>query len=169
MAERSDAATEAAFIDTPHDPDLRALHEYWDGLRGDRAMPSRQDIDPTAIPKLLPYVFMYNVVADGGGYSIRLAGEEVVRLVGHTGRPAGSTMTPLGSATLITVLDAVTAERVPKFRAGKAFWHPDRMHQDYEGCFLPLSSDGKTVNIVLGGVKFPGLIARASELERPGI
>jgi hypothetical protein len=121
-------------------------------------MPSRQDIDPTAIAKQLPYVFMYNVVADGGGYTIRLAGEEIVRLVGPspTGRPAGSTMTPRGSATLIKVLDAVTAERVPKFRAGKAFWHPDRKYQDYEGCFLPLSSDGITVNIVFGGVKVPG-------------
>ena len=54
------------------------------------------------------------------------------------------------------VLNAVTTERVPKFRAGKAFWHPDRKYQDYEGCFLPLSSDGITVNIVFGGVKVPG-------------
>jgi hypothetical protein len=122
-------------------------------------MPSRQDIDPTAIPKLLPYVFMYNVVADGGGYTVRLAGEEIVRLFGPhlTGQPAGSGMTPSGAATLIQVLDTVTTERVPRFRAGKAFWHPDRKYQDYEGCFMPLSSDGKTVNIVLGGIKFQGL------------
>jgi hypothetical protein len=157
MTEPSISITEAAYIDAPRDADIRALFEYWDAIRGDRVMPSRQDIDPTAIPKLLPCVFMYTVVADGGGYTIRLAGEELLALVGSnpTGQPAGSTMTPRGAETLIKVLDAVRMERVPKFRAGKAYWQPNREFRDYEGCFLPLSSDGQTVNIIFGGIKFP--------------
>ncbi len=157
MTQPTNSITEAAFIDAPLDADLRALYQYWDAVRGNRAMPSRQDIDPTAIPKLLPYIFMYDVVAEGGGYTIRLAGEELVRFVGPNpkGQPAGSTMTPRGAAMLIKVLDAVATERVPKFRAGKAYWQPNREYRDYEGCFLPLSSDGQTVDIIFGGIKTP--------------
>lgn len=156
MTEPSNGAPEAAYIDAPRDPHIQALFGYWDAVRGDRAMPSRQDIDPTAIPKLLPWVFMYNVLADGSGYTIRLAGDELSAFVGSNpiGQPAGSTMTPRGAEVLFKVLDAVRTERVPKFRAGKAYWQPDRTYRDFEGCFLPLSPDGQTVNIIFGGVKF---------------
>ena len=56
---------------------------------------------------------------------------------------------------IIKILDAVATERAPKFRAGKAHWQPDKSYRDFEACFLPLSSDGETVDIILGGIKFP--------------
>jgi hypothetical protein len=158
--ENSDDATgsisEAAFIDAPRDPRIKALYDYWDGLRGGRLMPARVDIDPTDIPALLPYIIMYNVAASGG-YTIRLVGEEVVRFVGHnaTGGPAGTIMPPRSAAMMIKILDAVTHERAPKFRAGRAHWHPDKAYSSFEACFLPLSADGETVNIVFCGVSFP--------------
>ena len=151
---------EAVFIDGPRDADLRALYEYWNTVRGERAMPRRADIDPSEIPKLLPYIIMYNAVPGGGGYTIRLVGEEVVRLNGSngTGRQAGSIMTPRGAEMMTRILDAVARERVPKFRAGRTYWHPDKTYRDFEACFLPLSPDGETVNIVLGGVKSPASV-----------
>jgi len=157
MTGLSNSQTEATFIDAPRDPDLQALYNYWNGVRGKRPMPSRQDIDPMAIPKLLPFVFMYNVTAEGGGYTVRIAGEELIRFLGSNpkGHPAGSSMTQRGAMVLVKVLDAVAMERAPKFRAGKAHWRPEREHRDFEGCFLPLSSDGQTVDIIFGGVKFP--------------
>jgi hypothetical protein len=155
MTATNNTASVAAFIDGPRNPDLRALYEYWDKARNGRAMPQRSDIDPTQIPKLLPHLFMYDVVS-GGGYKIRLIGEELRHFMGSkaVGQPAGSTMTPRGAEMIVKILDAVVAERVPKFRAGKAYWQADRTYRDFEGCFLPLSADGDTVNIVLGGVKF---------------
>ena len=51
--------------------------------------------------------------------------------------------------------DAVATERAPKFRAGRAYWHPDKTYREFEACFLPLSADGETVDIILGGVKSP--------------
>ncbi len=146
----------AGFIDAPRDADLQALYQYWDAMRGTRAMPRRADIDPVSIPKLLPYVIMYTV-APGGGYTVRLVGEEVVAFVGRnlTGQPAGSAMTRQSAETIVKILDAVATGRAPKFRAGKAHWHPDKTYRDFEACFLPLSADGETVDIILGGVKFP--------------
>jgi len=155
VSETTRMVTEPVFIDEPRDPDLRALYEYWNTVRGDRSMPQRADIDPTTIPKLLPCILMYTV-APGGGYTIRLVGEEVVSFVGQnaTGHPAGSALPPRAAEILIKVLDEVTMERVPKFRAGKAHWQPDKSYRDFEACFLPLSANGESVDIILCGIAF---------------
>jgi hypothetical protein len=156
MPEGHGAVSEASFIDAPRDSRTRALYEYWDALRGARLMPARADFDPAAVPALLPYVIMYGVGEDGS-YTVRLVGEEVVQFTGRSaaGGPAGATMPPRAARMLIEILDVVTAARAPKFRAGKAHWHPDKAYRDFEACFLPLSPDGKSVNFVLGGVSFP--------------
>jgi hypothetical protein len=150
-----DNPTEAGFAAELHDPDLRALYRYWDGLRLGRLMPRRSDLDPTEIPKLLPHTFMYNVLPTGN-FTIRLSGEEVRRLSGQntTGLPAGSTLTPRGAAMIVKILARVRKERAPKFRAGKAYWQPNYPYRNFEACFLPLSSDGDAVDVILGGLKF---------------
>jgi len=147
--------TEPSFIDAPRDPTLRELCQYWDSVRGDRPMPRRADIDPTQIPRLLPHVMMYTVIP-GGGYTIRLVGQSIVNFVGvnATGQAAGSTMPPRAAEILHEVLDTVAAERAPSFRLGKAHWRPDKSYREFEACFLPLSTDGATVDIILCGVTF---------------
>jgi len=156
MSEAVAPITEAAFIGAPRDARVKALYDYWDGLRLGRAMPARADVDPTAIPSLLPMIIMYDVPPNGG-YTIRLVGEELVEFVGRnaTGSLAGSVMPPRSAEVMIRILDAVTSERAPKFRAGKAHWLADKAYREFEACFLPLSADGHTVNMVLGGVSFP--------------
>lgn len=152
----AEAVSGAVYIDEPRDPRIKALYAYWDGLRRGRAVPSRKDVDPMAIPALLPYIIMYDVGPNG--YTIRLVGEAVVDFVGRngTGGPAGSMLPPQAAEVVVSVLDAVTTERAPKFRAGKAHWQPDKSYRDFEACFLPLSADGETVNIVLGGISVAG-------------
>ena len=153
--------TEPLYISEPRAANLRALHAYWDNLRGDRAMPRRADIDPAEIPKLLPHLVMYGVKPGGAGYSVRLVGEEVIAFVGHnaTGLPAGATMPPRAAEILTAILDAVVAERAPKFRAGKAHWQPDKSYREFEACFLPLSTDGEHVDIILLGINFTDVYA----------
>jgi hypothetical protein len=146
---------DAQYIEAPSNPDLRALYAYWDGLRHGRLMPRRTDIDPTQIPKLLPYAFMYNAAPDGS-FTIRLAGEELTTFLPKSpvGQAAGSTMTQSGAEMIVQILAAVVRDRAPKFRAGKAHWQPNRAHHDFEACFLPLSSDGETVDVIFGAIKF---------------
>jgi len=147
---------EAEFIALPRDGHLLGLYRYWEGLRRGRTMPPRGDVDPTEIPQILPYVFLYAVAPSAGTFTIRLVGEEVLRCLGGNpvGQPAGSAMTPRGAETLLRILTAVAAERTPKFRTGKAYWSPYQNYRRFEGCFLPLSSDDDTVDFILGGVKF---------------
>jgi hypothetical protein len=42
---------------------LRVAYAYWEAKRDGRLMPSRSDIDPTDIPKLLPYVTLIEVLS----------------------------------------------------------------------------------------------------------
>jgi hypothetical protein len=156
MTETAGTITEAVFIDAPRDTRLKMLYQYWDTVRSGRMMPARADINPGKIPGLLPHIIMYTVAAD---YSIRLVGEEIVHFTGHnaTGHPVASTMSPRSAEMMIKILDAVVTERVPKFRAGKAHWQSNKSYRDFEACFLPLSTDGKTVDIILAGISFPML------------
>jgi len=156
MPDAREPTSEASFIDAPRNSRISALLAYWNRVRGERKMPARADIDPAAIPRLLPHVFMYSV-GSHGGYTIRLVGEDVVSFVGRnaTGAPAGAIMPPRSAGVIVQILDAVTNERVPKFRAGKAHWLAAKSYRNYEACFLPLSADGESVDIVLGGVVFP--------------
>jgi hypothetical protein len=157
MGESSPANNEVvASLDAPHDQRLKALYEYWNRLRGDRMMPSRADFDPTAIPRLLPLIVMY-AVGDDGGYTVRLVGEEIVQFTGRNsaGWRAGAGLPPEATERLTKNLNAVRDERAPKFRAGKARWFPAKDYRDFEACFLPLSTDGERVNMILGGVAFP--------------
>ena len=155
MNEHSDPTIGAAFIAAPQHPRLLELFGYWQTLRGSRAMPSRADIDPTQIPKLLPHIIMYNVEGPGA-YTIRLVGESVQSFVGQnrTGRPAGGIMNERAAEIMIRILDAVATERAPRFRAGKTHWHQDKSYRQFEACFLPLSTDGIAVNVILGAVMF---------------
>jgi hypothetical protein len=136
------------------DADLLALHSYWLAKRGDRSMPARADIDPTEIKTLLPYLTLHDM-APPNRYRIRLVGTAIVDFVGRdfTGKQAGTEMPPEAARTMHLLLDTVAETRLPLFRAGKAWWWKEKAYRDFEACFLPLSADGKTVNMILGGVK----------------
>ena len=51
------------FRDRLGDPNLIHFYDYWVSLRGDRAMPSRKDVDPLHIPpEFLPNLMLIDVL-----------------------------------------------------------------------------------------------------------
>jgi hypothetical protein len=54
-------------------PEQRQIYDYWLERANGRAMPRRADINPAHIPRLLPFVSLIDVAADGR-CRIRLAG-----------------------------------------------------------------------------------------------
>ena len=144
------------FIETPRHPNLRLLFQYWTARRGARALPSRADIRPAEIKSLLADVMLWNVGDDLRPHTIRLVGENIVNFVGrnNTGEPATAGMPEEAAAVMNAVLNTVAETRLPHFRAGKAFWHREKSYRDFEACYLPLSSDGELVDMILGGVNF---------------
>jgi len=47
---------------------------YWGRIRGARSVPGQADIDPKALKRLLPYVFLLDMRGAGGDITYRLAG-----------------------------------------------------------------------------------------------
>ena len=147
---------EAQDIPAPQDPVLVRLLEYWNSKRAGRPMPSRADMDPPIeLRALASNIILYDVLGPAQ-YRVRLVGQAIVEFSGYdaTGKPAGAGMPPKGAEITIGILDGVASSRAPRFRTGLAHWHRDKSYRKFEACFLPLSSDGETVDIILGGVTF---------------
>jgi hypothetical protein len=64
-------------------PMLRRLGTYWQQLRGDRPMPARSDLQPWAIPDLLPSLWMWRVESEPRAFHLRLCGDRINRLLGY--------------------------------------------------------------------------------------
>lgn len=134
------------------DKRLLALYKYWQSKRGDRAMPMRADIDPAEIPALLPLILLIDVL-ETGGYRYRLTGTEIVKNFGHdvTGKTFTEALPGGPYAEYITglVRDVATSGR-PLYSEG-AFMAEGRVDRQVRRLVLPLSANGRTVDMVLGG------------------
>jgi hypothetical protein len=144
------------FIDAPRHPSLQSLFAYWTLKRGSRLLPSRADIQPAEIKPLLPDVMIYNVGGPSGPFIVRLMGENVVNFTGRnrTGYSVTDGKSDDATAAMNAVLAQVVETKTPRFRAGKAFWQKEKAYRKFESCFLPLSPDGESVDMILGGIKF---------------
>ncbi len=134
------------------DKRLLALYRYWEDKRGDRAMPARAEIDPTEIPSLLPIVLLVDISA-AGEYRYRLVGTELVRWLGRdiTGQTFSEALPsgPYGDYIVGLVNDTVTSGR-PLYAEG-VFMIEGRIDRQVRRLTLPLSADGSTVDMILGG------------------
>jgi hypothetical protein len=63
-------------------PSTCQLFDYWNAQRGSRAMPAREDIDPSAIRSVLADTFILSS-EPARGYPFRVAGTRVCALAGH--------------------------------------------------------------------------------------
>jgi hypothetical protein len=79
-----------SFVDCLENPLHRQIYAYWQQKRGSRRMPSRADIDPTEIPRLLPNLLISEYLPEGevGRWRYRLAGTAIAAAFGRnpTGR-----------------------------------------------------------------------------------
>lgn len=61
----------------------RELFDYWQQSAGRRRMPSRSDLDPFSVPKLLPCIGLIDVVEGLSEASFRLAGTRLRDIYGE--------------------------------------------------------------------------------------
>src|SRR5262249_55061756 len=119
--------------------------------RGQRRMPSRQDIDPTEIPKLLRNVMLIDVFRDPLKFRYRLVGTRVVDATGEN-----RTGKCFDCVEFFACNPGVKEEYVAAVATGEPrhslepFRRLDRgTEYDVERLLLPLSSDGATVDMIL--------------------
>ena len=141
----------------PLAPVLRHLLAYWEAKRGARAMPARRDLDPTEIPRLLPYLLLTDVLPDGG-YRYRLVGTEVERSFGAsmTGKRIDELMFGDYLAYMSGLYRRVVETRQPLFSGSRYGGVHGQSPLFTERLMLPLSSDGETVDMVLSAQVFRG-------------
>jgi len=149
------------FAEALSDQRLLTLYAYWSAKRGERAMPSRADLDPGDLKTLLPHILLIDVLEDGADFRYRLVGTEIER---HIGRPlTGRLISEILSGEYLDYIRSLhrraIAEAVPvysenNFNDGRSGF---ALIADFKRAYrlmLPLSRDGTRVDMLLCGQLF---------------
>jgi len=133
------------------DPRLGQAYLYWRTKAAGRAIPSRADIDPIEIPRLLPDVMLVDVLSDGR-YRYRLIGTENSQAQGvnATGRYLDEVLPgPEYKAHVLGLYDEAVAARCALY-SECLFISPRRREPERHTkvLFMPLAEDGARVNMV---------------------
>ena len=142
----------ADFRERLRDPDLIRFYDYWVSLRGDQAMPSRKDVDPPHIPpELLPNLMLIDVLHAPRRYRYRLIGTQVVAASGEdrTGQTFENVEFFKANPVVLEQYNCVAEHGRPlhslepftNFATGATY--------DVDRLLLPLSSDGRTVDMLM--------------------
>ena len=130
----------------------RELYDYWNGRRGEEAMPERRDIDPAAIRRILADSFVL-AVEPGQQPRFRVAGTKVCELFGRELR-GEDFMGLWGHETAPQMRDFVSlvAGEGIGILAGVIMEAGDGLACPLELLVLPLSHQGKGGQRMLGSL-----------------
>ncbi|HUL05736.1 MAG TPA: PAS domain-containing protein [Candidatus Acidoferrum sp.] len=136
-----------------HEPKLHDLYEYWDAKRRGRAMPSRADLDPVEIPDLLANLILVDVSGSPPQFRIRLAGTDIVTRYGAelTGKRLDDIDLGSDLAQIKEQYEETALKVVPTYCRHFIETRKRKLLR-YERLLMPLSGDGSTVNMLLGGI-----------------
>lgn len=122
---------------------------YWNRIRSRRKMPSRADIDPLQIPRLLPYVMLVDVLATPLDFKFRLVGSRVDEIVAssYTGTLFSDLPHMARGNSIWSEYEEVVMKQVPLYSAVQ-YVGPDRFVRSVMHCLMPLSADGGNVDMI---------------------
>jgi hypothetical protein len=128
------------------------LFAYWASLRQAGRLPGRADIRPEDFKRLLPTVSLIDII-DGPrrDYRLRLAGTGLYSVYGReiTGRSLGDVYGAKAADYWRAELDKVVEGRRPGVGCHSLSWR-GAGHMSLLWLRLPLASDGRNVDMILG-------------------
>lgn len=136
--------------------ELTQLLQHWEQSRGGKEMPTRADLLPITLPRVLPWLVMLDVIDGGAEFSFRLCGTAIADILGF--EPRGDTLSVLPEELCerMTVTCRYCVEtRVPLRGVSSKSSMPGQDFQGTEICCLPVSNDGETVDIVIMAAMLP--------------
>lgn len=141
-----------AFLRAIHAPDLQALVRHWFDCRreGERAT-RRSAIDLFHVPALVPCLFLYDYDAATRGFTLRVAGEEIRRVLPNS-LPGAQLEKIMPPAILPVVLERyrrVCEEPALMHAKGRVFFNLGG-HGVGERVALPLAGDDGRVHQLIG-------------------
>ena len=116
-------------------------------------MPTRADIDPTDIPRLLPHLLLADVEDKVPDVRFRLFGTKLVESFGNefTGHHLSELDLGAESDAVVESFARAIDTGEPQFQVSQ-FWTRDYRRRRIQQLLLPLSEDGERVSMILAGV-----------------
>ena len=133
-------------------PRIAELYDYWRLITpAGRRMPGRQQFDPAAVPKLLPWLRLYDVQRDPMRFRYRLVGTELVRVMGRdpTGKWLDETFPGVVGSYDYETLINIVGGRIKAYSRGAPILVVSKDYLLAERLTLPLSQDGGVVDMVI--------------------
>ncbi len=134
-------------------PALEFLRSYWEARRADRAMPSRSDMRPADFKPYLGNIAMVDVLDGGAEFRYRIVGTLLTQY--FLTDPTGKTFTetwpdppgPVAQCVRANLVNIVETH-VMVHAWGRLDWshYPG---ETFDTLYVPLSDDGRTVNVIL--------------------
>ena len=138
--------------------ELKQLYAYWNSKRKGRVAPTPDDIDPTEITHLLPYVMLLDVEENPRRYKFRLAGTAIVERFGaeQTGCYLDEVDFGARSKRIIELMHELVETSVATCARG-TYEKGDGRVLRFERLAMPLSADGRHVSRILVGLIYEPL------------
>lgn len=131
------------------------LRTYWQQLRGERAFPSRADLDPAAIANLRPYCLVIGVDGETGDFTFEHLGPALDNRYGllHKADEGGLAGRDRLFGMIEELAREVLARRAPAEKTGtfRSRWG-DAIK--YRCTIVPLSDDQVTIDAMVGLVGY---------------
>lgn len=136
-------------------PSLKAVAVHWFKARAGKSMPSWSDLEPKAIARHLPLVWSVKYDARTKGFTGRLAGDRIARLIGKNfrGLPLEQAQTPAAFATMQPLLSRVVTEPAIYLGTGNIFQYKNAFLAG-ERLLLPLATNGTDTDGLLGATEY---------------
>lgn len=133
----------------PRYPDLEDVLDYWEAKRGGRFAPSRADIEPLDLLRVLPRIMIADVLSDPLDFRYRLSGTAIADV--HGTEMTGLAPRDLKPAEYGRLIDQHYRQCVAQRRPLLHLILLDSVHRSraYVRLLLPLSADAKTVNMLM--------------------
>ncbi|HWA03631.1 MAG TPA: PAS domain-containing protein [Rhizomicrobium sp.] len=137
------------------DKRLLALHAHWLSISPEGGIPRRADFNPAAIPKLLPWVFLLDVLEDPREFRFRVVGTGFSDAVGRdlTGLTTAEVFPPAFRDEVLDRWNDIVSKGGPNWGSG-SFWIEGREYLNWQGLVLPFRSENSRIEQLLGGVVF---------------
>lgn len=128
---------------------------YWESKRAGRTMPARKDIRPIEIPHVAANMVLIDVLRDPLDFRYTYIGDAVIARIelDYTGmRFTDIPHQRRGSRVWQAGARLVREARL--FFSDIPYVGPDAFVEDYQDLYLPVSDDGKAVDMIFGVIEF---------------
>ena len=138
--------------------------KYWEGLRGDQNYPLISELNLDHVSEFVPYTFNLDLSSDAEDPKFRFMGRQLFRDCGGdiTNQGVSRLLPQSCLARAVARRDEVVTEGKPCMIADE-FINAEGNKVLYRAVMLPFSSDGKTIDFIIGAINSKTVVLQRGE------